>query len=609
MVTNQAKVANLGRSDENRRSDRMRVSGSISNSLLLRLHGLLVIYRWLALLPPVIGLLLNPVSIQLRLALLGLAIGNTVLHTAIHSGLRSGHKQASVYKSNLAQTNQKLLFFSFVFELLACAVLNSLPGDVYLLYSFAAIFSGVLLLGLAGAILSALVLAASYLAARLTYQFLGHESLNWPLTVSFLGSFLLLAALAGYGLTTANQYHSYASIIKGYRGDLERQNLALEQANRQLEYLSDFSRVLQEGSTPAQVEQLALQYLTRLMSKRQPGVTQLAGPPDQHAQLLKEGAVQDWLQTAQTNPGVLKSLHLDRAGIYKVSRQGQVFWLATLIYKGEQFGALALPATSDQSLHQPKIEVEEKLLLLLLADQLAHVLGNLKQSQALAVEAERARLAMDMHDVVAQSLFGIAYNLDACLKLADKDPQASKQRLVDLRTLAFETLASVRAIVYDLWNEEMGETDFAALLQTYLKKAGRLYPFKVELAIKVLPGAPRPDFKLDSESQKSLYRLVQEALANATKHSGASLVQIELCRTSTGLDLTVSDNGSGFDPQQNLTGRQPSNQEAARPLQMASGGMGLENMRERLSQLGGNLLVESVPGQGTRIKATLPIIS
>jgi signal transduction histidine kinase len=587
----------------------MRVSGSISNSLLLRLHGLLVIYRWLALLPPIAGLLLNPVSIQLRLALLGLAIGNAVLHTALHSGLRSGRKPATVYKSNLAQTNQKLLFFSFVLELLVCTVLNSLPGDVYLLYSFAAIFSGVLWLSLAGAILSALVLAASYLAARLTYQFLGYESINWPLTITYLGCFCLLGALASYGLLTANQYHSYANIIKGYRGDMERQNLALEQANRQLEYLSDFSRVLQEGSTPAQVEQLALQYLTRLLSKRQISPMPPASSPDQHARLLKEGAVQEWLQAAQTHPGALKGLHLDRAGIYKVARQGQVFWLATLIYKGEQFGALALPATSDQSLHQPKIEAEEKLLLLLLADQLAHVLGNLKQSQALAVEAERARLAMDMHDVVAQSLFGIAYNLDACVKLADKDPQVSRQRLVDLRTLAFETLASVRAIVYDLWNEEMGETDFAALLQTYIKKAGRLYPFKVELAIKVLPGAPRSDFKLDSESQKSLYRLVQEALANATKHSGASQVQIELCRTPTGLDLILSDNGSGFDPQQSLTNHQPPNQGAARPLQLASGGMGLENMRERLNQLGGNLLVESAPGQGTRIKATLPVAS
>jgi signal transduction histidine kinase len=153
----------------------------------------------------------------------------------------------------------------------------------------------------------------------------------------------------------------------------------------------------------------------------------------------------------------------------------------------------------------------------------------------------------------------------------------------------------------------MGETDFAVLLQTYVKKAGRLYPFKVELAIKVLPGALHSDFKLDGESQKSLYRLLQEALANATKHSGATLVKIELCRTSNGLDLMVSDNGSGFDPQQVLASRASQNQVSANPLALASGGMGLENMRERLSQLGGNLLVESAPGQGTRIKATLPV--
>lgn len=550
-----------------------------------QLAGLIVVYRWLALLLPGASLLLNSANQGYSLVVIGLAVANAAGQTAGYFKLRSLISKNLVYDPANPQPGQRLALMLIVIELLVCCLSNSLSDSLFYLYSLTPLLSSALWTGASGTFASASILMASYLAARVSTFLVGGGTLNGPVIVTNLAGFFLVALLAGYLLRTWDQLRSYATIIGRYRGNLERQNQSLEQTNQQLEYISDFNRVIQGGNTPAEVEQLAVLYINRLLTSQRIRTAAQSGPP---IQLLQNEALQDWLQVAQNRPEV--EAQPARRGIIEVVKENQLYWLVPLTYKGDQYGALLVTGVPDTPI---AIELEEKLLVSLLAQQLANILGTLKQTQALAVEAERTRLAMDMHDVVAQSLFGIAYNLDACLKLLDKDPAASRQRLGDLRTLAFDTLGSVRSIIYDLSSEETGDIDFANFLQAFIKKAAPLYPFKLSLKIEAAPGT---DFRLDHENQKNLYRVVQEALSNVAKHAVASLVELRMVRTRQGLHLEISDNGRGFQ---------------ARPEgdngPVAFGGMGLQNMQERAQAAGANLKVDSQPGKGTKVLIDLPL--
>ena len=536
------------------------------------------------------------------LGLFAVAALNTLLTTALYFKLRPLVREDYVFQEKAVRLGKVWLMASISLELLLCVVLNTNQDQSYYLYSFSPLFALALFADPTLSLIAAMIVATSYLAARLSGYLVNGVSFDWLQLLINLVGFGLVTFLASYLIAVAEQLRNYASIIGRYRGNLEQQNQALSQTNHQLEYLSDFSRVLQSGVTPTQVEHLAVQYLNHFLTTQR-GKSGLNAETTYQVQLLKDEVAREWKQVA---PSSLNLTGEQANGVVRLEHEGLSFWLIPLVHQAENFGSLALPM-GGQNEKRSELEKEDRLLVSLLADQLAYVLSSFKQTQALAVEAERARLAMDMHDVVAQSLFGIAYNLDACLKLFDKDPHASRQRLTDLRGLAFNTLSSVRAIIYDLWNEETGETDFANFLQSYIKKAGQLYPFKIDFEIQPSYTGPRTDFKLDQERQKSLYRLMQEALSNAAKHSGADRVVIRLCRTATDFTLEISDNGRGFVAALTPATTPPQNGQDMNLIPGASGGMGLQTMRERAEGLGGSLVVESYPQKGTTIKVTLPL--
>jgi signal transduction histidine kinase len=558
-----------------------------------QLLGLVALYRGLALLPPTINLFwLEGVGSNRGLAgaLFGLAGVNFLLQTALFFRFRQQFKKSGT------TPGPDYILVLLIFELLVDAGLNSAGGvwsSPYYLYSLAAIFQSAFFFGLVGGLASALVLAVAYVAGLVATLVLTGRQNTWLLPVSELSGFFIGAALLGGLVVVSRRVRRQSVMLERYRQSLEYQTQSLEQANHRLDYLAYFSRALQEGNNVSRVEQLALQYLSRFLEESRGGVPD-ANSPAQKVRLLKGNEAQDWLNLTKT--GTLQPVQQPGNEVITVWREGQRWWLLPLSYKGEQHGVLAVPAT-------PRAyEAEEKQLLSLLGDQMARVLGSLKQNQALAVESERARLAMDMHDVVAQSLFGIALNLNACVKLLDKEPQTARQRLGDLQNLAFETLASVRNIIYDLWNQETDKTDFATLIQNYLKKAGRLYPFKINLEVK--DNHPKDGFELEADVQKSLYRVLQESLANTAKHSGANEVWITLARSENQVELEVRDNGRGFDSRQLKASSKAKNEANS---SVASGGMGLNTMGERLEQLGGRLVIESRIGKGTRLVATLPV--
>ncbi len=214
----------------------------------------------------------------------------------------------------------------------------------------------------------------------------------------------------------------------------------------------------------------------------------------------------------------------------------------------------------------------------------------LRSSQQLAREAsveERNRLAREIHDTIAQGLTGIVVHLEtaeACLG-DDPDPQACKH-LERARQLARESLQEARRSV---WNLRPSAVEGSGLPRS-LEQLGagmRQDGFACEVSAAPVPALP-------TGTEDALYRVCQEALANVRRHSGASTCWIRLRTQGTALVLAIQDDGRGFDPASN---------DGPRP----EGGYGLWAMQERLEHVGGSLQVESAPGRGTVVRATVPL--
>jgi signal transduction histidine kinase len=202
---------------------------------------------------------------------------------------------------------------------------------------------------------------------------------------------------------------------------------------------------------------------------------------------------------------------------------------------------------------------------------------------ALASMEERYRLARDLHDSVKQSLTAAGFQLSAARSLTEKEPGAAKECLARAADLVYEAQQELSAIIAELRPPGLHHQDFSTAVREYLEKWSRRVNIKADFKI-------MGDIKIGSELEECLFRLLQEALSNAARHSGASLVEVHLGLINQKVTLSITDNGRGFDP------------ETARGK-----GQGLRNMRERITALNGKLVLKSHPGQGSTILALIPL--
>jgi signal transduction histidine kinase len=195
---------------------------------------------------------------------------------------------------------------------------------------------------------------------------------------------------------------------------------------------------------------------------------------------------------------------------------------------------------------------------------------------------ERARLAADIHDTVAQGLSSMAALLQAAEAELDRDTERARTHLRLATRTARDNLSEVRALVADL---TPGELRSSTLADTIGRLAERFAAETGARASHAVTGTPRP---LPTGLEVVLLRAAQEALANVRKHAGA--VTVELCLTyrADTVVLAVRDDGRGFDPGQD------------------TGGYGLAAMRSRVSQVGGELRITCPPGEGTALRVEVP---
>ena len=220
-------------------------------------------------------------------------------------------------------------------------------------------------------------------------------------------------------------------------------------------------------------------------------------------------------------------------------------------------------------------------------EALREVSGLLLRSQ----NEERRRIARELHDSTAQNLAGLAMNLSLVGRAAGALDPKTRQRLADSHRLAVQSCRELRTLSYLLHPPELEEGDVWSAVRWYAEGFSARSGIRVDLTVPKSAKAGR----LPGEVEATLFRIVQESLANIHRHSGSRRARIRLGRNTSGVTLVVRDEGRGIPA---TTTRRPG---GGVPI-----GVGIAGMRERVRQLGGQIVIDS-SARGTCVTVTLPV--
>jgi signal transduction histidine kinase/tetratricopeptide (TPR) repeat protein len=283
----------------------------------------------------------------------------------------------------------------------------------------------------------------------------------------------------------------------------------------------------------------------------------------------------DWL-ARPNDPILVPDLSAGRRAPVEVCRAGFQAYLGTqLRVRGQPVGVLS--CYWDSRRH---FSTDEVSLLVAIAQQLGVTVENnrLRQHiQEVAVVEERQRLARDLHDAVTQSLYSMSlFARSGREALEDADMPRLEDSLGQLEDNALLALKEMRLLLYQLLPVALEDKGLARALDLRFDSVERRLGIAVDYQV-------ADSLDLSQAMEMEVYRIAIEALNNVLRHAGASAVRLHIRSDEDRLELEISDNGQGFDPD------------------LVSHGMGLQNMRERAESLGGTLRVSSTPGQGTQV--------
>ena len=198
--------------------------------------------------------------------------------------------------------------------------------------------------------------------------------------------------------------------------------------------------------------------------------------------------------------------------------------------------------------------------------------------QELAVLEERNRLARDLHDSVKQQVFAISMQLSAARTSLSETDKAYPS-VIQAEKLAQQAGAELTTLIHELRPPPLKSKSIKAALEGYVVEWSKQNHVETRLTV--------DDLSLSTDVEQALFRVIQEALANIARHSRATVTTIELINVGSDILLCVTDNGEGLDPKRVQTG------------------IGLNSMRERLTQIGASFQIQSEKDGGTQITARL----
>jgi signal transduction histidine kinase len=204
-------------------------------------------------------------------------------------------------------------------------------------------------------------------------------------------------------------------------------------------------------------------------------------------------------------------------------------------------------------------------------------------------EAERGRISRDLHDSIGQRLTALRIQLDLLHETMTAEANPLSARVAALRELADRSLQEVRGLSRVLRPQMLDDLGLVPTLRWLFREFHKSANIEVDFADRS-GGLP-----IDQDVATLIYRIAQEALTNVVKHAHAASVQVRLDVAATRLVLAIADSGTGFDPRAVLASSN------------GSEGFGLRSMRDRVQLLGGQFIVHSAPGEGTRIEIDVPL--
>jgi len=232
--------------------------------------------------------------------------------------------------------------------------------------------------------------------------------------------------------------------------------------------------------------------------------------------------------------------------------------------------------------------VNESLELMVTEKSASKVISSMGQTVEMMVqaqEAERQRLARQMHDEPAQALSNFILQTEIAIRLFDIDQAKAKEELVSLKTSATTTFQKIRDFIFELRPMMLDDLGLSPTLNRYIEA------FKEQTGLDVRLTVSGLDQRLEPYLEVMIFRAIQELLGNAARHSQASQIKVQVDSSVADVRVTVEDNGKGFDANLAL-----------------EHGMGVKIIRERVEMLNGRMEVDSVIGQGSRIAFQIPAV-
>jgi PAS domain S-box-containing protein len=215
-------------------------------------------------------------------------------------------------------------------------------------------------------------------------------------------------------------------------------------------------------------------------------------------------------------------------------------------------------------------------------------LAAVSRKLVLAREQERTRIARELHDDIGQRLALMAVEMENLRSTSPGLPSETRSRIGELQKRTREIATDTQSLSHELHPSKVQYLGLTTAMRSFCREFSEQHNVKVDLSLHELPGPLSPDISL------CFFRVLQEALNNSAKHSGAAVFDVELWSASDEIHLTVADSGKGFDTQ---------------VAKRESRGLGLISMEERLKLLQGTLSIESQLQRGTTIHARVPLSS
>ena len=272
-----------------------------------------------------------------------------------------------------------------------------------------------------------------------------------------------------------------------------------------------------------------------------------------------------------------------RASLSALGLEGGAALLVPLVFRGQTVGMLTAAEPRGAA---PAFGDEDERLLTAFAASAATAVATARSVEAerlrhslAAAEAERSRWARELHDETLQGLGGLRMHVSAARRRAD--PEAMREALDEVVGQIDGEIENLRALIRELRPAALDELGPAPAIEELGARIAARHGIEVTTTVE-LAG------RRAAELETALYRIIQEALTNAVKHAGAQHVAIAAREVGEAVDVTIADDGRGFDPG------------------APRAGFGLTGMRERVELLGGELDVASSDA-GTRVTAVLPL--